>query len=112
MIAPSSVVSPQASRNRRTEENEGADVEECSAFDPPTVCCAIAVFLSLQIVVFTPLLKKAWIGIHSCLGLFGRSMEQGRRYSISLSLHCLARASPDGQFLVTLRGYLFFLKHN
>lgn len=49
MIAPSSIVSPQASRNRRTEENEGADIEERSSFDPLTICCVIEVFLPLKI---------------------------------------------------------------
>ena len=71
MTAPSNVISPQLSRNQRTEVSEGADVEERSAFDLPTMCCAIEnlSFLRNCDVETTP---------HSCslFSVFERSTEQ------------------------------------
>src|ERR1700730_7743616 len=93
ITAPSSVVSPQVSRNQRTAYNECAcEVELLSELVFPMLCCAIEVFPSLYIAMSTILLKKGLDCGPPC-SMFRRSTEQSRRFSLSLSLfasqeHC------------------------
>src|SRR5260221_13040359 len=108
MTAPSSVVSPQVSRNQRTAYNEGVcEVEMLSELDFPMLCCAIEVF---PYTLLCLLFSSKRLGLRSTLQHVQEEHRTEQKVFSLLDPLCLTGALSDYRFIVTPLAYLLFLE--